>query len=229
MHLRHAVTVGWFAATLPLAPMAAQEILSQTPSPDPAKWSFSLGVDPGQLDLHTPEPGIDARGVANLTRSWQTRNSRWARHISVMVGAEAPHYFHPFFFSLTGPPTAPTTFSEQCECWVRYASRYAALTAGWSYDLHRGSRFTPYLTGGTGLYYTAFRRSSADGVTPDEFPYYKQAFSQNTLSLGANLGLGLNMRFGSHQFFIEQMLHELDFNRQRGGIAIAPLNIGFRF
>jgi hypothetical protein len=217
MHIRHIFAVSTFVIALPLASVSAQ-----TAAPAFPKWSFSLGVDPGQLDFHTAEPGIDARGVANLTRSWQSRNSKWARHISLMVGADAPHYFHPFVF--TG------TSGEQCDgCWVRYASRYAALTVGGSYDLHRGSRFTPYLTGGTGLYYTGLRRSSADAVMPDEFPYYNKPFSQNTLALGANLGLGLNMRFGSHEFFIEQTFHELDFNRRRGGIAIAPLNIGFRF
>ena len=92
MHLRHAVTLGWFASALPLASLSAQSASStQGTAPDPAKWSFSLGVDPGNLDLHTPEPGIDARAVANLTRSWQSRNSKWARHISLMVGADAPH------------------------------------------------------------------------------------------------------------------------------------------
>jgi hypothetical protein len=216
MHLRYVIAVVSFAMALPLASVDAQSTTL-----DPAKWSFSLGVDPVQLDLNTPDPGIDARGVANLTRSWQSRNSKWARHISLMVGADTPHSFHPFFFS----PEQPVL---DCECSVRYANRYVGLTVGSSYDLLRVSRFTPYLTAGTGVYYTGFRRSAANGVTPIGFSYYDQAFSQNNFGIGANAGLGLKMRFGAHEFFMEQMLHELDLNRRRG-MAIAPLNLGFRF
>lgn len=213
MHLHHVIAASSLALAVPLASVRAQGT-----APEPPNWSFSLGVDPGQLDLNTPEPGIDARAVTNLTRSWQSRNSKWARHISLMVGADAPHSLRPFY----------NQFGEACECWVRYASRYAGLTVGASYDLLRVSRFTPYLTGGTGIYYTGLRRSAADGVTPNEFPYFNQPYSQDKLALGANAGLGLKMRFGSHELFIEQMLHELDLNR-RGRMAIAPLNIGFRF
>jgi hypothetical protein len=215
MHLRYVVAVSSFAIGVPLASVHAQST-----SPEPRNWSFSLGVDPGQLDLNTPEPGIDGRAVANLTRSWQSRNSKWARHISLMVGADAPHSIQPFLYS--------PDFASNCECWIRYASRYAALTVGASYDLLRVSRFTPYLTGGTGIYYTGLRRSAAGGVTPTEVPYFNQPFSQDNFAVGANAGVGLKMRFGPHEFFIEQMLHELDLNR-RAGMAIAPLNIGFRF
>jgi hypothetical protein len=211
MHLRYVVAVSSFAIAVPFASVHAQST-----APEPRNWSFSLGVDPVQFDLNTPEPGIDARAVASLTRSWQSRNSKWARHISLMVGADAPRSFMPVY-TQSGPG---------CDCWVRYANRYAGLTVGVSYDLLRVSRFTPYLTGGTGIYYTGLRRSATDAVTP--FPDLNQPFSQDKLALGANAGLGLKMRFGSREFFIEQMLHELDLNR-RGVIAVAPLNIGFRF
>jgi opacity protein-like surface antigen len=108
------------------------------------------------------------------------------------------------------------------------SSRYAGLTAGASYDLFRASRFTPYVTGGAGLYYTAFRRSPADRVlTPSEVAVYEYGgFSKNSLSLGANAGLGLKLRLGSHELFIEQMLHELDIGRR---VGVYPLNIGIRF
>ena len=81
MHVRYVVAVSSLAIALPLASVSAQST-----APEPEKWSFSLGVDPTHLDLHTPDPGVDARMVANLTRSWQSGNSRFARHISLMVG-----------------------------------------------------------------------------------------------------------------------------------------------
>ena len=74
MNVRYIVAAGSLAIALPLASVSAQTTTpsAQTTTPEPAKWSFSLGVDPTAFDLHTPEPGVNARMVANLTRSWQS-------------------------------------------------------------------------------------------------------------------------------------------------------------
>ena len=110
MRIRYVLAVSSFAIALPLASVSAQNT-----APEPAKWSFSLGVDPTNLDLHTPEPGVEARMVANLTRSWQSGNSRWARHISLMVGADASRQLQPIMISPFGPP---------CDCPMRFSKRY---------------------------------------------------------------------------------------------------------
>lgn len=222
MQLRYAVAASALAIALPLASLSAQTpSSSQSTTPDAARWSFSLGVDPTNLDLHPPGQGVDARMVANLTRSWQAANSRWARHMSLMLGSDAPREVQPAIF---GP------FDASCNCSMNVMSRYAGLTAGASYDLFRVSRFTPYLTGGTGIYYTTLSRSPTDGIlTPSEFALYQQngGFYQHNFSVGVNAGLGLKVRIGSHELFIEQMVHRFDIGTL--GIGISPLNIGMRF
>ena len=67
MHVRYVIAVSSLAIALPLA-----SVLAQTTTPEPAKWSFSLGVDPTRFDVTNAEPGSEARMVANLTRSWQS-------------------------------------------------------------------------------------------------------------------------------------------------------------
>lgn len=222
MQLRHVVAASTLALALPLASVSAQTATpsAQSTTPDAATWSFSLGVDPTNLDLHTPGPGVDARMVANLTRSWQSAHSRWARHISLMVGTDAPREVQPGIFAPVGAP---------CDCSMDVMSRYAGLTAVASYDLFRVSRFTPYLAGGTGIYYTTFSRSPADGIlTPSELALYQNGgFYQHDFSVGVNAGLGLKVRLGSHEIFIEQMVHKFDIGSL--GIGIYPLNIGMRF
>jgi hypothetical protein len=229
MQLRFAVAASSLALALPLASVSAQSTAPSaqpTPTsaqtiPEPATWSFSLGVDPTNLDLHPPGTGVDARMVANLTRSWQSAHSRWARHISLMVGTDAPRQVQLGFFAPVGSP---------CDCSIDVMSRYAGLTAGASYDLFRVSRFTPYLTGGTGIYYTTLSRSPADGsMTSSEFALLQQngGFYQHNFSVGLNAGLGLKVRIGSHELFIEQMFHRFDIGIL--GVGVAPLNIGIRF
>ena len=213
MHLHNLVAVTSFAIAIPLTAICAQSTAA-----NPGNWSFSLGVDPSNLDLHTPEGGTQARLVANLTRSWQSANSKFGRHISLMVGADAPR-------------DVQGGFGLQCagDCLVHFTRKYAGVTAGASYDLFRISRFTPYLTGGAGIYYSGFKRGPADGMlTPSELLIYKYGgFSQNKVSFGANAGLGLRARIGSHELFIEQALHEFDLRHQ--GMGVYPLSIGFRF
>jgi len=228
MQLRFAVAVSSLALAVPLASVSAQSTTpgqttptSAQTTPEPARWSFSLGVDPTAFDLHTPEAGINARMVANLTRSWQSGKSRWARHISLMVGGDAPHDAQTGFVSPFGFP--------QCACSMHISRRYAGLTAGGSYDLFRVSRFTPYLSGGAGLYYSGFRRSTDGVLTPSELAFYGRDFSHNEISLGANAGLGLKVRIASHELFLEQMLHDFSVRRNYWSGAIAPLNIGIRF
>jgi hypothetical protein len=108
--------------------------------------------------------------------------------------------------------------------------KYSALTAGVSYDLVRASRFTPYLKGGTGIYYHSFTRGPANGylTTAELRAFYQDGFGERRVSLGVNGGLGLKARFGSHEFFIEQMIHSFD-PRRRGVTGVYPLNIGIRF
>lgn len=211
MHVLRLAAVTSLAVALPLASISAQSTASE-----PAKWSFSLGVDPTHFNLHPPEPGVDARMVANLTRSWQSRNSRFARNISLMVGMDAPRQVTP-------------SIDPLCACAMRISRDYAGLTAGASYDLFSLSRFTPYLKGGTGVYYNKFGRGPADGMlTPAELLLYQNGgFGQSSFSLGVNGGVGMKVRIGSHELFIEQALHAFDVNNL--GTNIYPLNIGLRF
>jgi hypothetical protein len=210
MHVRYVIAVSSLAIALPLASVSAQ-----TTAPEPAKWSFSLGVDPTHFDLHTPEPGVEARMVANLTRSWQSGNSRFARHISLLVGTDAPRQSNPI-----GP--------TPCDCPIRYSARYTGLTAGASLDLLHVSRFTPYLTGGTGLYYSRYGMTPANGyLTTRELAFYPNGFSQSSFTLGVNGGFGLKVRIGSRELYVEQVLHSFDANHL--GTGVNPLNIGIRF
>jgi opacity protein-like surface antigen len=227
MQLRFAAAVSSIALALPLVSVSAQSTnppaqttapSAQSTTPATAKWSFSLGIDPTAFDLNTPEPGINARMVANLTRSWQSGNSRWARHISLMVGGDAPRDAQTGIPSLFGLPP--------CVCSMHVSRRYAALTGGVSYDLFHVSRFTPYISGGTGIYYSGFRRRTDGVLTPSELAVYRKSISWNDFSLGATAGLGLKMRLGSHELFIEQMLHRFDIG---GRTSVYPLNIGMRF
>jgi hypothetical protein len=210
MRIRHVVAAGSLAITLPLASGSAQDTAPEAP-----KWSFSLGVDPTHFDLRNPDPGVEARMVANLTRSWQSANSRFARHISMMLGTDAPREWN-------------TSSDPQCFCSTRSTMRYAGLTAGASYDLFRAWRFTPYVIGGTGVYYTSSRIEPTDGVlTTAELGYYQNGFVQKGFSVGLNAGLGIKVRLGKRQLFIEQMLHSFDIGELNRGVY--PFNIGIRF
>jgi hypothetical protein len=209
MHLRRVVAVSCLAIALPLATTSAQNA-SLEPLP---KWSLSLGVDPTNLNLQTRDPGVNARMVANLTRSWQSANSPLTRHVSLMVGRDASRSIHP---------------DEACGCWWKASRSYSALTAGASYDLLRASRFTPYVKAGTGVYHTSHGAEPRDGIIlVSQLPFYNSYNSQRGFSLGANGGLGVKVRLWSHELFVEQMIHAFDIRRR--DIGISPLNLGFRF
>jgi hypothetical protein len=207
MNVRVVVAIGCLLTALSVASASAQN-----DSVKAGDWSLSFGLDPRRLDFSAGEGwGVDMRLVANLTRSWQAPDSRIARHMSLFVGSDFPYG--------TIPGSSPG-----CEtCNYAITSRYAALTAGASYDVFRASRFTPYLTAGTGVYYTKMSRNLGELEARYVDPrYYRTGFS-----LGANAGVGLKARFGSREVFVEQILHATDLARISKGVW--PLNFGIRF
>jgi hypothetical protein len=107
-------------------------------------------------------------------------------------------------------------------CWSSVSRKYAALTAGGSMDLFRVSRFTPYLQSGAGLYYSRLAAKLGPNPIPADPNYVRNSFS-----FGVNGGLGIKTRLGSHEFFVEQMLHAFDVRALNTGLY--PVNIGFRF
>lgn len=178
---------------------------------EPSKWSLSLGVEPTSLDLRTRDPGVDARFVANLTRIWQTPGSRFSRHISLMAGADAPR----------GIESVNSLFCQGCSS--SFGRNFAGLTAGGSVDLFHLSRFAPYMTGGAGVYYDRSWSKLTDPARPGT-----QFYKRNEFSLGLNAGLGIKARLGSHEFFVEQMLHTFE-ALPVGARGVYPLNFGIRF
>ena len=207
MHRRLVIALVCLLTALPLG-----SALAQNESVRPRDWSFSLGLDPRRLDFSSGENwGADMRLVANLTRSWQAPDSRFGRHLSLLVGSDFPYG--------TIPGSNPGC--ESCNYTV--TSRYAGLTAGVSYDLLRASRFTPYLIGGSGIYFTKMSRTVGDlEARFVDTRYYRTGFS-----LGANAGVGLKARFGSREVFVEQIFHATDLARVSKGVW--PLNFGIRF
>ena len=188
------------ALTIPVGTASAQ-----SEGIEPVKWSLSLGADPTAFDLRTRDRGVQARLVANLTRTWQSPRSRFGRHISLMLGGDSPRS------------------QENCYgCWDRVGKRYAGLTVGTSLDLFRVSRFTPYLLSGAGVYYT---RLSGDVNGAAQLP--SPMYDRSRFSFGLNGGVGIKARLGSHEFFIEQMLHAFDASESDRGVY--PLNFGIRF
>lgn len=194
------------ALLIPLATVPAQTAQKE----EPPKWSLSLGVEPTSLDLRTRDPGVDARFVANLTRTSQAPGSRFSRHISLMVGADAPR----------GIASVNSPLCEGCSS--SFGRQYAGLTAGGAVDLFHVSRFVPYLTGGAGLYYDRYWSRLTDPARPGT-----QFYRRNEFSFGLNAGLGIRAKLGSHEFFVEQMLHTFD--AYPIGRGINPLNFGIRF
>jgi hypothetical protein len=207
MNFSHAVAVVALALTIPFASAAGQ-----TASEEPSKWSLSLGVDPTNLDLRTRDPGVSARVVGNLTREWRAPNSSFGRQLSLMVGGDAP---------IKGSPAN----SQDCSlsCWTSVSRKYASLTAGVSWDVVHVSRFTPYVRGATGLYYTKWSGNTATGSALAG----QSMYSRSGFSLGANGGLGIKARLGSHEFFIEQALHAFDLRHFDKGVY--PISFGIKF
>ena len=122
---------------------------------------------------------------------------------------------------------APRGFAESgINPGVDVSRRYAGLTGGLSYEMFRVSRFSPYLTGGAGLYRDELRSS----VHCDNFactPTQQSARRIGRTSLGINAGLGMNISLGKRVFFIEQQLHAFDLRRFEQGVN--PFSFGIRF
>jgi hypothetical protein len=200
MRNSRAITALAFAITIFPAPGSAQ-----SDPVEPPKWSLSLGADPTDFDLRTRDPGVQARVVGNLTRTWQNPGSRFGRYISLMVGGDSPRS------------------QENCYgCWSRVGKKYASLTAGSSIDLFRVSRFTPYVQTGAGIYYTHL-----GGEVNGAYMFPSPLYSRSRFSFGANGGVGIKARLGSHEFFVEQTLHAFDVTERDRGVY--PLSFGIRF
>jgi len=198
------------ALFLPLASSLAQPAPKEEPKAtkeEPSKWALSIGAEPSSLNT---------RVVGNLTRIWQAPDSRYSRHISLMLGADAPHTES--VQNWYGP--------ESCSaCATRITNSYAGLTAGGSADLFHLWRFTPYLQGGAGVYYSKFSREPVDGVVLRSS--LNSFYTNSEFSVGLNAGLGIKARLGSHEFFVEQIVHTFDFYPV--GRGVRPLNFGIRF
>jgi len=197
------------ALFLPLVSTLAQTATKEQPTApkeEPSKWALSLGVEPNSLNT---------RVVGNLTRIWQAPDSRFSRHISLMLGADAPRTQSWYGFG-----------SDSCSpCTTRTTNSYAGLTAGGSADLFHLWRFTPYLQGGAGMYYSKLSQEPVNGVvlTSNLSSFY----TKSEFSVGLNAGLGIKARLGSHEFFVEQLVHTFDFYPV--GRGVRPLNFGIRF
>ena len=184
--------------------------LAQAPVEEPSKWSLSLGVDPTNLDLRTRDPGVSASVVGTLTREWRAPNSSIGRYISLMLGGDSP---------IRSGATAENCFG----CWTSVSTRYASLTAGLTWDLVHVSRFTPYARTGAGLYYTSRSgNTTSGGVLTSQTIYSTRQWSP-----GGNAGFGIKAKLGSHEFFIEQMLHAFDLRHIDRGVY--PINFGINF
>jgi hypothetical protein len=199
------VAVGCLLSATPLAPASAQD-----QSPQPKDWSFSLGVDSKKIGHNETLYSDDALMVANLTRTWQSSESRFARHVSLLAGSDLPYRL-------------ALVANDGCGgCGAPFTRRYLALTAGVSYDIVRVSRFTPYISAGTGAYYTRMNRNLDETRISIDARHFRSG-----LTLGANAGFGVKARFGSREIFVEQLIHLTDLGRLSKGIR--PLNLGIRF
>lgn len=202
MLIRNVVAVSSFAIVLPLASVPAQHTTL-----DPAKWSASFGVDPTILEGR-PGESFKTRMVATLTRTWQSKSSPLASHLSLMFGGD----------------TRVRSPNLMCVgCWDRVPKTYAGLTTGTSFELFRGSRFSPYAKTGLGLYYT---KLSAERPAGSEYVSDPNYFNSG-FSLGLNGGLGIKARLWSRELFIEQAAHAFDIHGMHK--TVYPFSIGIRF
>jgi len=203
------------ALTLPLVETSAQ---AQEKRPDgPSTWALSLGTDPSHLDLRTRDPGVDARFIGALGRSWATRFERVRLEAELMAGVEAPRGFRDIDGSLCAG------------CDVNVRRRFTALGAGARVQLLRTPRFRTYVTGGLGIYHNVASAKSPLSCT-DSYcvtggkPFY--VWQSNRTSLGLNSGLGVSFRLMGREFFLQQSVHVFDL---RGGQTVFPLTLGIGF
>jgi hypothetical protein len=210
--MKFKVAFMFFVAALPPVTASGQSQTSEIPS----SWTLSLGADPSHLDLRTRDPGVDARFVAAVSRSWATRFDRLRWNAELMAGLEAPRGFRDTDGSLCGG------------CDIDARRRFGSVGLGATLQLLRTSRFKTYLTGGTGFYHNhSFARSldcTDSYCTTGGKPYY--FWQSSRTSLGLNGGVGVSFRLRGREFFIQQSAHRFDL---RAGQAVFPLTFGIGF
>jgi hypothetical protein len=200
-------------AALPLSRVSGQTQAPETSS----GWTLSLGADPSHFDLRTRDPGVDARFIGALNRSWATRFERVRLKAELMAGFEAPRGFR--------DPTG----SLCAGCDINARRRFGSIGVGANLQLLRTSHFKTYLTGGTGIYHNwSFARSPLECTdsycTTGGRPFY---FWQSIrTSVGLNGGFGVGFRLGGREFFMQQSAHVFDL---QGSRAIFPLTLGIGF
>jgi hypothetical protein len=184
---------------------------AQTAETKAPLWSLSIGADPTHFDLRTRDPGVDARLIATLTRSWVLRNPAARFHVSLMTGFDAPHGFR-----------------DREGVQVDITRRYAGLTGGASYEFFRKSRIRPYVSAGTGVYHDLMRADSKCDAGPcGEVTPLGLIHRRDNTSFGINAAIGLRMRLGGRELFIEQAQHVFDARHSAQGIT--PFSFGIRF
>lgn len=209
-----------FATAFTVAALSAPlfEGSAQTPSTETSSnWSLSVGTDISHLDLRTRDPGVDARFIGTLTRSWATRFEKLRLNAELMGGLDAPRGFRDRDGTLCGG------------CEVNTSRRFASAGVGATFHLLRKSRFNPYVTAGTGIYHN---RSGAQSpldcsnstCNARSNPFY--FWQRNTTSFGLHGGAGVSFQLGGREFFLQQSAHAFDV---RQGMIISPLSIGIRF
>lgn len=202
MNNRRLLVVLVLGSGIPVTAASAQSDSVSAAKIEPPKWSVSLGVDPTRFDSRT----YNTRLVGTVTRIWQKPGSRFTREVSLAAGTYTPGG------------------GAYCDgCWSNWAEQYVGLTAGSSAELFHLWRFTPYVHGGAGLYYTRFSAttSSWNGILSSS------NVTRNNFSFGLNGGFGIRAKILSHELFIDQTLHAFDVRALNRGMY--PLSIGFRF
>lgn len=190
----------------------------QSQASDPASnWTLSLGADPSHFDLRTRDPGVDARFIGALSRSWATRFERVRLKAELIVGVEAPRGFRDSDGSLCGG------------CDVNVRRHFTALGAGATVQLLRTSRLKTFISGGIAIYDNSASARSPLSCT-DSYcitggkPFY--IWESNRTSLGLNSGVGVSFRLLGREFTLQQSAHVFDL---RGGQSVFPLTLGIGF
>lgn len=211
--MKFKVGLTFVTAALPMLRASGQSQASEPAS----SWTLSFGADPSHFDLRTRDPGVDARFIGALSRSWATRFERVRLKAELMAGFEAPRGFRDPTGSLCGG------------CDIDARRRFGSVGVGANLQLVRTSHLKTYITGGTGIYQNwSVARSPLDCTdsycTTGGRPFY---FWQSVrTSVGLNGGFGVNFRLGGREFFMQQSVNFFDV---RGSRVIFPLTLGIGF
>ena len=201
-----------FVSAASIALLSASRSDAQGTAAKSPVWSLSLGADPTHFDLRTRDPGVDAKLVAVLTRSWALKNPAARAHVSLMAGADAPRGLRDIEPGMD----------------LNVTRRYAGLTGGASYEFFRKARIRPYVSAGAGIYHDLMRAAPACDAGPcsGQTPFGLLLRRDHT-SFGINGAVGLRMRLGGKELFIEQAQHVFDTRRIDQGVS--PFSFGIRF